>query len=485
MIPGSTAGFGKIISLSLLPGVGLFTFWSFGASFTQITSPSTDSAPVILVIIGILCLIALNGTFVMGSVAIESIRPFLIRHSKDHDEAGYRRLERLMDEKASYVAAATVGSHLCRISIIGGSFLMADDLAVILFPQVGTTVGFLQLLLSALIIAIPAEIINLILGELVPKSIASLHPIRTATRLYGFLTASRTVLVLLTIPVEAVANVIARRFGGTATFSMPNQTEEEIKNLVESAEQSGEIERDERELLHSVFSFTDTIAREVMTPRVDLDAVSADTAPAELVHLIKESGHSRIPIYEGTDDQIIGIIHAKDLLTEMLSGKSVSIRDLMRAPYFVPENKNLQQLLSELRTNRAQMAIIQDEFGGTSGIVTIEDIVEELVGDIVDEYDEEEPSVQPRDNGWSVEGRTHWEDLNRAIGSEFESEEFDTIGGYVFGLFGRQPSAGETMDVDGWRFTITETDGRRISRLHVGLIPETTEESVVSDLVFG
>ena len=463
MIPGSTAGLGKLLSLTLLPGVGILTWWTVGTSLGQVTSPTTDSAPVFLVILGILSLIGLNGLFVMSSVAIESIRPFLIRHSKDHDEAGYRRLERLMDEKAGYV----------------------DDLAVVIFPHTGTTVGFLQLLSAALIIAIPTEIINLIMGELVPKSIASLHPIRTATRLYGFLTASRSVLVLFTFPVEAVANSIARRFGGTATFSMPNQTEEEIKNLVESAEQSGEIERDERELLHSVFSFTDTIAREVMTPRVDLDAVSADTPAEELVQLIKESGHSRIPIYEGTDDQIVGIIHAKDLLMAMLSGKPVSIRGLMRAPYFVPENKNLQQLLSELRTNRAQMAIIQDEFGGTSGIVTIEDIVEELVGDIVDEYDEEEPSVLAKDNGWSVEGRTHWEDLNRAIGSEFESEEFDTIGGYVFGLFGRQPSSGETMDVDGWRFTITETDGRRISRLHVELIPEATEEPVTSDLAYG
>jgi putative hemolysin len=485
MIPGSTAGLGKLFSFTFLPGVGILTWWTVGSTVGQVTSPTSDSAPVILVILGILCLILLNSLFVMGSVAIESIRPFLIRHSKDHDEAGYRRLERLMDEKAGYVAAATVGSHLCRIGIIGGSFLMADDLAVVIFPHSGTTVGFLQLLSAALIIAIPAEIINLIVGELVPKSIASLHPIRTATRLYGFLTASRSVLVLFTFPVEAVANAIARRFGGTATFSMPNQTEEEIKNLVESAEQSGEIERDERELLHSVFSFTDTIAREVMTPRVDLDAVAADTPATELVQLIKESGHSRIPIYEGTDDQIVGIIHAKDLLMAMLSEKPVSIRGLMRAPYFVPENKNLQQLLSELRTNRAQMAIIQDEFGGTSGIVTIEDIVEELVGDIVDEYDEEEPSVLAKDNGWSVEGRTHWEDLNRAIGSEFESDEFDTIGGYVFGLFGRQPSAGETMDVDGWRFTITETDGRRISRLHVGMIPPETEEPATADLAYG
>jgi CBS domain containing-hemolysin-like protein len=175
------------------------------------------------------------------------------------------------------------------------------------------------------------------------------------------------------------------------------------------------------------------------------------------------------------DDQIIGIVHAKDLLMAMVNQKVVSIRALMRAPYFVPENKNLQQLLREMRVRRAQMAIIQDEFGGTSGIVTIEDIVEELVGDIVDEYDQEEPAIQPTPDGWIVDARTHWEDLNRAIGSDFESDEFDTIGGYVFGNFGRQPGAGETIDVDGWRFTVNATDGRRITRLMLQPVEESEE----------
>lgn len=460
---------------AFVSGIGVFTWHGATNPFVQIAGPTTDSAPVVLVILGIILLIVLHAALVAGSVAIETLRPFLVRHSKELTEASVRRLEHLMERKASYVAAASVGSHLCGVGIIGGSFLMADDLAVLLFPGQGSTIGFLQLLGSALIIAIPVEIINLIFGELVPKSIGSVHPTKTATVLYPFLTASRTVLALVAVPVERIANVFANRFGGTATFSMPNQTEEEIKNLVESAEQSGEIERDERELLHSVFSFTDTIAREVMTPRVDLDAVPVTTDPAELVRIIKETGHSRIPIYEGTDDQIIGIVHAKDLLMAMVNQKVVSIRALMRAPYFVPENKNLQQLLREMRVRRAQMAIIQDEFGGTSGIVTIEDIVEELVGDIVDEYDQEEPAIQPTPDGWIVDARTHWEDLNRAIGSDFESDEFDTIGGYVFGNFGRQPGAGETIDVDGWRFTVNATDGRRITRLMLQPVEESEE----------
>jgi len=155
------------------------------------------------------------------------------------------------------------------------------------------------------------------------------------------------------------------------------------------------------------------------------------------------------------------------------AGKPVNLRRLMRPALFVPENKPLHELLKEMRASRSQMAVVQDEFGGTAGIVTTEDIVEELVGDIVDEYDSEEPEIVDRPEGWSVEGKTHLDDLNHRIGSNFESEEFDTIGGYVFGLFGRQPKQGETIEAEGFRFTVESTDGRRIQRLLV--VPRAAE----------
>ncbi|MFM7743886.1 MAG: rod shape-determining protein, partial [Verrucomicrobiota bacterium] len=174
--------------------------------------------------------------------------------------------------------------------------------------------------------------------------------------------------------VTGVASLVAARFGGRATFTITNQTEEEIKTLVESGEESGEIEMEERNLLHSVFEFTDTVAREVMTPRVDLDAMPVTSAPAAVAEVIKESGHSRIPLYEETDDQIVGIVHAKDLYMALLNGHEPNLRELMRQPLFVPENKDLHELLSEMRAARSQMAVVQDEFGGTAGLVTIEEI---------------------------------------------------------------------------------------------------------------
>ncbi len=247
--------------------------------------------------------------------------------------------------------------------------------------------------------------------------------------------------------------------------------EEEIRTLVESAEETGEIEEGEKELIHSAFEFGDTVAREIMTPRVDLDAVSIDTDPDELAKVIMESGHSRIPLYEGTDDQIIGVIHAKDLLQAMVMHEEVDIHKLMRTALFVPENKGLHELLTDMRLARTQLAIVQDEFGGTAGIVTMEDIVEELVGEIIDEYDVEEPELLPAGDGWSVDGKLHIDDLNHFVESEFDSEEFDTVGGLVFGLFGRQPRPMESIEISGFRFTVTETDGRRILRLHLERLP--------------
>jgi CBS domain containing-hemolysin-like protein len=191
--------------------------------------------------------------------------------------------------------------------------------------------------------------------------------------------------------------------------------------------------------------------------------------PADVIRVIQDSGHSRIPLYEDTDDQIVGIIHAKDLLTAVIASPDapVSLRRLMRPALFVPENKNLHELLREMRTMKNQLAVVQDEFGGTAGIVTIEDIVEELVGDIVDEYDNEEPEVVSTASGFLVEGKAHLDDVNEQVGSDFESEDFDTIGGYVFGLFGRQPDVGESISVEGHRFVIVDTDGRRILKMRI------------------
>src|SRR5581483_4718858 len=163
----------------------------------------------------------------------------------------------------------------------------------------------------------------------------------------------------------------------------------------------------------------------------------------------------------------VGIVHAKDLLQAIVEGNGCKISDIARPPYFIPESKSLHELLTEFRRGRTQMAIVQDEYGGTSGLVTIEDVVEEIVGDIVDEYDtEEQPVVRLDDGSWLIQGKLHLWDVNEAIGSHFESEEFDTIGGLLFGMFGRQPEIGDVIDSNGWTLKVVETDGRRVLRIN-------------------
>jgi len=201
----------------------------------------------------------------------------------------------------------------------------------------------------------------------------------------------------------------------------------------------------------------------------------------EVAQIVEETGHSRIPVFEGSDDQIVGIVHAKDVLSAITRGEgSRRLRDTMRPASFVPENKNLHDLLQEMRQNRTQMVIVQDEFGGTAGVVTIEDIVEEVVGEIVDEYDQEELQVVRDENGFTIGGKMNIHDVNSLIGTDFDSDEFDTLGGFVFGLFGRQPSQGESVETDGYRFTVTETDGRRIFSVCLEKLPD---ESVQDSLV--
>lgn len=439
-------------------------------------APSASLATVL----GILGLMLANALCVAAGTAIGLLRPSHAKLLKEANPKQAQRIEHLLREQARYSATCSLGDQASRLGIVLLAFLLAPGLLRWFSETWGWAGSFPNLVLTVILIMIPVGLVHLVAAELIPKSFAALHPTRTAVALYRFTVLVSGLFALPAALVTGIAGLITARFGGKATFALPNMAEEEIKTLVESAEESGQIEAEERELLHSVFDFADTVAREVMTPRVDMDALSVRSDPSEVMRVIQDHGRSRIPLYEETDDQIVGIIHAKDLLLAMLQGRAPNLRTLMRPAMFVPETKPVSDLLREMRANRAQLAIVQDEYGGTAGLVTIEDIVEELVGDIVDEYDVEEPEIVAEEGGWLVDARTHIDDLNDEIQSELDSGEFDTIGGYVFGMFGRQPKMGESVEAEGFRFTVVQTDGRRILRLRVQKVekselPETAD----------
>ncbi|MDQ4095285.1 MAG: hemolysin family protein [Actinomycetota bacterium] len=246
----------------------------------------------------------------------------------------------------------------------------------------------------------------------------------------------------------------------------------------DSSDDEDEIEEEERELIHSVFEFGDTLVREVMVPRTDMVVVKSDATLVDALDTITNAGYSRIPIYEGDTDNIVGVLYAKDLLKRSVSrDDKTKVSVLGRAPLFVPEQKKVSDLLREMQHARIHMAIVVDEYGGTAGLVTIEDLIEEIVGEIVDEYDQEEPLVEPLEgDSIRVSARLPIDEVNELLGVELPHEEWDTVGGLVFGLTGRVPSPGERISYDSLEFQTERVTGRRIQKVVIRKVVGSDDE---------
>lgn len=246
-------------------------------------------------------------------------------------------------------------------------------------------------------------------------------------------------------------------------------TEKELQEAINSSEERGILNEAEGDMLQSIFEFGDTIAREVMVPRTDMICCPADALLSDFLDLIISSGHSRVPLFEGSTDKIIGVVYAKDLLRNWgASNETLTLKEVMRSPYFIPETKRIDELLIDFRTRRVHMAIAVDEYGGTSGLITIEDLLEEIVGDIQDEYDLEVSLIQPQEDGsLLVDARANVEELEEYYGIEISREKFDTVGGYIFHLLGNVPKIGEKTTDNGLVLVVEESDERKIGKVRV------------------
>lgn len=339
-------------------------------------------------------------------------------------------------------------------------------------------------------------------GNVVPKTLASIKPDWLALTTAGWVDRMAGLVYPLVAFLERLAGVLVKAGGGEVSDRSPYVTEEEIKIFAEQGVEVGELEEEEKEMIHSIFEFTDTIVREVMVPRIDITAVDVDASLEEVLEAILKEGHSRIPVYEGTIDNIVGILHARDVLDELArahglmgpGGESASSQPCsfslaqmradgkLRPPYFIPENKKISELLRELRTTKTPIAIVVDEYGGTAGLVTIEDLLEEIVGEIMDEWDVEEVMIRPIDENCAVfDARTPIEDVNETLSVSLPDDEFETIGGFVFGLFGKLPSAGETISYQNVEFTVENADGHRITEVRVRKSVEESEPETTAD----
>lgn len=419
----------------------------------------------------ILALILANGFFAMAEIALVSVRRTRIKQLVEEGNRRAKTVERLLEEPARFLATVQIGVTLVGLfASAAGAITLARPLARMLaesgIPLIAANPTGTAVVLITLIIGY----LSLVIGEISPKSLALQHAEKIALWSAGTIMLLSYIAAPFVKMITASSNALVKPFGGRASFSQPVLTEEEIKMLVEAGEEEGVLEEEEKEMIHSIFEFTDTVVRKVMTPRTDMKTVEVNASVDELLDVIIKAGHSRVPVYEETIDNIVGIVHAKDLLRALHeNGKKVTIRDLMRPPYIVPENKKVDELLAEFKKSKIQMAIVVDEYGGTAGIVTIEDILEEIVGDIMDEYDVEEPAVTQivDENTSIVDARTPISEINEQLGLQLPEEEFDTIGGFVFGLFGTQPQEGQKVEYNSLDFVVEKTDGRRIQKVRI------------------
>ncbi|MFC1516139.1 hemolysin family protein [Thermodesulfobacteriota bacterium] len=397
--------------------------------------------------ITLILLLLLSGFFSSAETALFSISRSRAKHLSKKEGKSYKLIRKMKEDPHRLLTTILIGNNIANV----GAAALATSVTIQLFPNyaVGIATGVMTFLI-------------LVFGEVLPKSIATRNNILIA-RLTIF---PLYWLSIFFFPIIVILNFIPKIAGRIK--KTPSVTEAELMTFVEVVEEEGEIKEQERELIHAIFEFDDTSASEIMTPRADMFVVEADE------HLkldeIVQSGFSRIPVIEDGIDNVIGVINIKDLfMHQAKSDTEINVRKIMKPPYFVPENKKLDKLLHAFKERKQHIAIVVDEHGGVSGIITLEDALEEIVGEIRDETDREEPHIVKRKTGeWVVLGKSDIDDINEIIGMEIpDSKDYDTFSGYVLDTIGRIPEEKEEISIGGYLVTVEEMDGNRIKKYSI------------------
>ncbi|HLO35981.1 MAG TPA: hemolysin family protein, partial [Candidatus Deferrimicrobium sp.] len=333
-------------------------------------------------------------------------------------------------------------------------------------PFLGDTAAAIALIIVTLLLSL----FTIVFGELVPKSLALAHTEQFALRLSGLIVVLLRILGPLVASLTAVTNAVSRMLGAGDEAQGVMSTQE-LSLLVERGGEQGILEAEEEQMIHAVIELGDQRIHEVMVPRIAMVSLPAGATLEEAVDTLIDEGHSRIPVYEETIDEIVGILYAKDLLP-FLKGSVAerpALRSILRTPVFVPESMSVDDLLHEFQRRKVHIAIVLDEYGGTAGLVTIEDLLEEIVGEIQDEYDEEEPLiVRLSDDEARVDGRADVDDLSELFDTQVnleDEDEYDTVGGLIYHRIGGVPKPGDQVHVDGLVLTVETTDGRRVGKV--------------------
>ena len=408
-----------------------------------------------LVQIGLLVILLIgSGFFSASETALMSLSRIKIRHMEEDGVRGAKLVSSLLENSNRLLSSILVGNNIVNIAATS----ISTSLFITIWGEQGVAAA------TALM-----TVLVLIFGEITPKTISANNPEKVSI----FVAKPIKVFMVILSPIVWVFNVITKvifkLLGVDDDGVKPFITEEELKTMVNVSHEEGVLEMEEREIINNVFEFGDMQAKEAMVQRLDMIAIDLEDSYDEIIELFKQEKLSRMPVYEETIDDIIGILNIKDII--FLSDEEIEnfdIKQYIRDPFFTYEFKKITQLLEEMKREKSQMAIVVDEYGGTAGLITIEDLVEVIVGDIEDEYDEEEDEIQViSPTEYLVEGSTKISDVNEILDIELESEEFDSIGGYIIGYIKHIPEENELIEVDGIKFNIESVDKNRIKKIRI------------------
>lgn len=439
----------------------------------------TDPGSIILKIVILFALILVNAFFAMSEIAVISLNDNKIEKMAESGNKKAKQIKKLTESSSSFLSTIQIGVTLAGFLT---SATAAQSFAVMLAGAISKTAVVKVIPISVIsgfstvVITLIMSYFSLVLGELVPKKIAMQKSEKMAFMAAPVLTfvaaATRPVVKFLSLSTNGVLRIM----GIDPHADEETVTEEEIRMMVDVGGEKGVIEDSQKEMIDNIFEFDDIDVADIMTHRTDMVCVDVEEGLSEAVKLSIENGFSRIPVYEEDPDNIIGIIYVKDFLKYVGTSlpKTKSIRDIMREAYYVPETKRCGELFSEMTEKRVQMAVVVDEYGGTAGIVTLEDVLESIVGNIQDEYDQESDEFSIIDDKtFTVDGITDIEEVEEHIGKTFPEGDYDTIGGYIISVLGFLPQDGEMNEVtfENIRFTVLNVEDRRIGKVKVEILP--------------
>lgn len=398
-------------------------------------------------------LLALSAFFSASETALMSLSKIRLRNMVYENVKRAQLIQRLLENPGRLLSAILVGNNMVNI----GASALATALAIKYFGNkgVGIATGITTLLV-------------LLFAEITPKSLAARNSERISLKVVILLSFFVDTLKPVTTVLMYITNAMIRVLGGKSERAQPYITEDELKTMISVGHEEGVLAGEEKKMIHNVFAFGDARVTDVMTPRIHLVAAELHSSYEKIMDLFRKQQFSRIPVYEDRIDNIVGLLYLKDLFFFDPAEEAFAIKNYMREPYFTFEFKLVSQLFGEMRDKRIQMAVVLDEYGGTAGIITIEDLIEEIVGDIYDEYDKKYNEIEVvKEDEYIVHGHAKIDLINEMIGVNIESEDFDSIGGFITGLFGKLPKAGDSIKYDNIKFVVESANKYRIEKLRM------------------